>query len=106
MIFHAAIHTVCTYVRVIIRYIHTLVGALDKSQITLFCKDEKISKARMFTLHVLDDSLCDIVEGCVWYCNRPIFLFLGPNKIGTVLGTCSSGASESACPLILSVEGK
>ena len=48
---------------------------------------------------MFNDVLGDIVEGDVWNYNQPSLLLLGPNKIGTVLGTRGSGASESACPL-------
>ena len=53
---------------------------------------------------MLKNALRDIVGGDVWYFNYPNLLLLVPNKIGTGLGTRGSGASESACPLILCVE--
>ena len=59
-----------------------------------------------FAWDVLDDVIRDIMEGDVWYCSHPNLLLLGPNKIGTALGTRGRVASESACPLILFVEGQ
>ena len=60
----------------------------------------------MFTLHVLNYALRDIVEGGVWYYNHPNVLLPGTNKIGVFLGTRGIGDSESACPLDLCVEGQ
>ena len=50
--------------------------------------------------------LSDILEGDVWCCILPNVLILGPNKIGTALGTRGSVSSESVCPFILCVEGQ
>ena len=55
---------------------------------------------------MLNDALHDILDDDVWYYNHPNLLLMGTNKIVTVLGNRGSGASESACPLILCVEGK